>query len=236
MKRFFYFIATGTMVAVLSTSCGSSKSAMEKAQFEEWKRKQIEHQREEERQKDLRQNAESSIGVEIAKSQAQLYAEDPNATTMRAWSSYNGFPDDDLEFIAAQQARGELSNMISSMATSAFSSFADRLRKEGLIDGNLQKKISQDGKTTNKITVVAENLIKGSKVAVSNRYAQKDDTQTAYVCVEIDPAIVIEKIRNEKSIEEIFSEKEQLLNAFKSKKFEEEMQSSFERYKEEKAK
>ena len=90
-----------------------------------------------------------------------------------------------------------------------------------------QKKV-RDENTTNKIKNVSENLVEGVKVIVSNRYAQANGTHTAYVCIEIDPNIVIQKVKNDAAILQAITEEEALMIKLKSKLFDEEMKDNFE--------
>ena len=78
--------------------------------------------------------------------------------------------------------------------------------------------------------VVSENLIQGAKVVKANRYRQADGTETAFVCVELDPSVVANKIRNEAEIINAISDNEAMKIAFKSQMFDETMQESFEQF------
>lgn len=172
----------------------------------------------------------SSLGVEIQKSPAQLYAEDKSATTLRAWGFYNGFADDNLESVAAANARAELSNQIAVLSSQALTNFTDRCDKQGMAGGEMAKKKIKDTKVTDEIKSVSENLISGSKIAVSNRYGQSDGTQTVYVCVEIDPNVIANKIKNDAAIINAITDDEQMKIAFKEQMFNESMKESFEQF------
>ena len=196
-------------------SCGSSKpsqSDLMMMQMMQMMQQQNQNKNYEARYKEQ----ENSLGEEVAKSPAQIAAEDPNAQNLRAWSLYNGFPDDDLEYVATDLARGKLAETLSSWVQTSFAKFVDRMSKEGLTsDGMAQKKV-RDENTANKIKNVSENLVEGAKVVVSNCYAQANGTHTAYVCVEIDPNIVIQKVKNDVSILQAITEEEALMMKFKS--------------------
>ena len=222
-------------VAVIA-SCGSSKQSQNDMMMMQMMQMMMQNQQGQQRQgqyqdyQDQYNSQKSSLGEEVAKSPAQIAAEDPNATQARAWGSSNGFPDDDLEGVATNIARGKLSESLSSWVQTAFSNFVDRMTKEGLTsDGMAQKKV-RDENTTNKIKNVSENLIQGSKPIVSNRYKQANGTETVYVCVELDPQIVINKMKNDASIINAITDDEQMKIKFKSHMFEEEMKESFEQY------
>lgn len=232
MKNFRVFkqFVCGSLAGVsvmFMVSCGSSKQAQNDAMM-----MQMMQQQQNQGQQKV---ATNSLGVEIAKSPAQQYAEEADATTMRAWASYNGFADDQLELVAAGMARGELANMLAVFVENALGNFVDRATMQGQTsDGSAKKKIKDDEVQT-KLKVVSEALIKGSKIVRSNRYGQADGTHTAYVCVEIEPKMIAEKIKNDAALINAISDDERLKIAFKSKMFDEEMQSSFERFREEQA-
>jgi hypothetical protein len=112
----------------------------------------------------------------------------------------------------------------------ALENFVDRLSKQGLTSEGIAKKKVKDEKTTSKLKVVSEGLIQGAPVVVANRYRQADGTETAYVCVELDPSIVADKIRNEAEIINAISDNEAMKIAFKSKMFDETMADTFEQF------
>ena len=241
MKKVFYFVMAGFVAAGVLTSCNSSKDMMAQMQYQQWlmSQQQNNQQQMNNNQQQMNNNQQSnynSLGESIAKSPAQEYAEAADATTMRAWASYNGFPDDNLEAIAAATARGELSNMIATLAKSSLENFADRMSKEGLSNEQLTRKKQRIEQVQTKIASVSENLITGSKIVRSNRYGQKNGTHTAYVCVELDPQIIANKLKKEAEVMEIFNENEEMKAAFMSKKFDESMQDEFEKLREEKQK
>lgn len=235
MKNFRVFkqFVCGSLAGVsvmFMASCGSSKQAQNDAMM-----MQMMQMMQQQQNQGQQKVATNSLGVEIAKSPAQQYAEEADATTMRAWASYNGFADDQLELVAAGMARGELANMLAVFVENALGNFVDRATMQGQTsDGTAKKKIKDDEVQT-KLKVVSEALIKGSKIVRSNRYGQTDGTHTAYVCVEIEPKMIAEKIKNDAALINAISDDERLKIAFKSKMFDEEMQSSFERFREEQA-
>jgi hypothetical protein len=214
---------------LVATSCGSSKTSQSDLMMMQMMQ-MMQQQQQQQNYQNQYSNQASGLGREVAKSPAQFAAEDPNATQARAWGSYNGFPDDDLEYAATNIARGKLSESLSIWVQTAFSNFVDRMTKEGLTsDGMAQKKV-RDENTTNKIKNVSENLIQGSKVIVSNRYRQANGTETAYVCVELDPQIVINKMKNDASIINAITDDEQLKIKIKSHMFDKEMADTFDQY------
>lgn len=212
---------------LVATSCGSSKPSQSDMMMMQMM--QMMQQQNQNRNYDAQyKEQKNSLGEEIAKSPAQLAAEDPKAQNLREWAFYNGFADDDLEYVATNLAKGKLSESLSSWVQTSFANFVDRMAKEGLTsDGMAQKKV-RDENTTNKIKNVSENLVEGVKVIVSNRYAQANGTHTAYVCIELDPNIVIQKVKNDAAILQAITEEEALMIKLKSHLFEEEMKGSFE--------
>ena len=236
MKNFRVFrqFVCGSLASVsvmLMVSCGSSKQAQNDAMMMQMMQMMQQQQQSQGQQK----ASTNSLGTEIAKSPAQLYAEEADATTMRAWASYNGFADDQLEQIAAGIARGELSNMLAVFIQNSLENFVDRSVKQGQTGDGAAKARIKDDKVQTKLKAASEELIKGSKMVRSNRYGQADGTHTAYVCVELAPKMIAEKIKNDAALINAITDDEQLKIAFKSKMFEEEMQSTFERLREEKA-
>ena len=227
-KQFVFGSLAGISVLFMA-SCGSSKKAQNDAMMMQMM--QMMQQQNQSQQKP----AGSSLGMEIAKSPAQQYAEEADATTMRAWASYNGFADDQLEQVAAGIARGELANMLAVFVQNALENFVDRATVQGQTSDGAAKRKIKDDEVQTKLKVVSEALIKGSKMVRSNRYGQADGTHTAYVCVEIEPKMIAEKIKNDAALINAISDDERLKIAFKSKMFDEEMESSFEKFRSEQA-
>ena len=230
--RIFKQFVCGSLAGIsvlFMASCGSSKKAQNDAMMMQMM--QMMQQQNQSQQKP----AGSSLGMEIAKSPAQQYAEEADATTMRAWASYNGFADDQLEQVAAGIARGELANMLAVFVQNALENFVDRATVQGQTSDGAAKRKIKDDEVQTKLKVVSEALIKGSKMVRSNRYGQADGTHTAYVCVEIEPKMIAEKIKNDAALINAISDDERLKIAFKSKMFDEEMESSFEKFRSEQA-
>lgn len=236
--RVFKQFVCGSLAGVsmmFMASCGSSKQAQNDAMMMQMMQMMQQQQQTQQPQQQTQSASANSLGVEIAKSPAQQYAEAADATTMRAWASYNGFADDQLEQVAANIARGELANMLAVFVQNALEDFVDRATVQGQTSDGAAKKKIKDDEVQTKLKVVSEALIKGSKMVRSNRYGQADGTHTAYVCVEIEPKMIAEKIKNDAALINAISDDERLKIAFKSKMFDEEMQSSFERFREEQA-
>lgn len=237
--RVFKQFVCGSLVGVsmmFMASCGSSKQAQNDAMMMQMMQMMQQQQMQNQQPQQQTQSASTNgLGTEIAKSPAQQYAEAADATTMRAWASYNGFADDQLEQVAAGIARGELANMLAVFVQNALENFVDRATIQGQTSDGAAKRKIKDDEVQTKLKVVSEALIKGSKMVRSNRYGQADGTHTAYVCVEIEPKMIAEKIKNDAALINAISDDDRLKIAFKSKMFDEEMQSSFERFRDEQA-
>ena len=232
--RVFKQFVCGSLVSIsvlFMASCGSSKPS----QSDMMMMQMMQMMQQQQAQQTQQTASGNSLGAEIAKSPAQQYAEAADATTMRAWASYNGFSDDQLETVAAGLARGELSNMLNVFVQNALTNYVDRVTKQGMTSDGMAKKKIKDDRAQSQLKVVSEGLIKGSKIVRSNRYAQADGTHTAYVCVEIDPKMIAEKIKNDAALINAITDDEALKIAFKSKMFDEEIQSTFEQFRSEQA-
>ena len=170
----------------------------------------------------------STLGVEIAKSPAQLKAEDINATTLRAWASYNGLPTSRPASYAAVAARGELANSITALVENANTLYAEQYGQESLSAGEIQKRMSANTSAKNKLNQVAKELVQYSPVIETNEYLQSDGTVTAYVCVELHPDRILEAVRKNSSYIEAVNKDQQAYIDFKSEKYSESMQGAFE--------
>ena len=232
MKKMNVFskMVSGALLGIFMlvvASCGSSKPSQSDLMMMQMM--QMMQQQNQNKNYDAQyKEQKNSLGEEIAKSPAQLAAEDPKAQNLREWAFYNGFADDDLEYVATNLAKGKLSESLSSWIQTSFANFVDRMTKEGLTSDGLAQKKVRDENTTNKIKVVSENLVEGLRPIVSNRYAQANGTHTAYVCIEIDPNIVIQRVKNDAAILQAITEEEALMIKFKSKMFDEEMKDDIE--------
>ena len=231
-KQFVCGSLAGISVLFMA-SCGSSKPSQSDMMMMQMM--QMMQQQQQQSSQNQQTASTSSLGSEIAKSPAQQYAEAADATTMRAWNQYNGFSDDQLESVAASLARGELSKMLNVFVQNALTNYVDRVTKQGMTSDGAAKKKIKDDRVQSQLKNVSESLIKGSKIVRSNRYEQADGTHTAYVCVEIDPQMIAEKIKNDAALINAITDDEALKIAFKSKMFEEEVQSTFEQFRAEQA-
>ena len=152
MKRnsLFSVLMAVVITALIFTSCGSSKSA----------------------QSDSGSSAsrESTLGQRREKSPAQIYAEDPERTNMRAWGMYNGFPDQNLESLAAATARATLADEISVLVKNAVDRYENtqRINNRGL-NGQAESVMTSESQAQNDIQTVSKELIAGSRDLLYSR-------------------------------------------------------------------
>ena len=111
---------------------------------------------------------QGSLGKHKKASPAQKYAEDPKRTTMRAWGFRTGASYMNLEAYAAMAARGKLAEQTAVLITST-----------------LKAQMDVSNASIGEIKAFSEELIVGSRVVKSDRYVNKDNTETCYVAVEI---------------------------------------------------
>lgn len=128
----------------------------------------------------------STLGVLKEKSRAQQFAEDINRTTMRAWAQYTGFAHMNLEAYAAAAARALLAEQTSVLICRTID-----IRSESL--------------GTSEIKSIAEETIKGSRVVMSDRYVQRNGSETCHVAVEISIDDIVRNIRHSEMIQEALS-------------------------------
>lgn len=180
----------------------------------------------------------SGIGQKKEKSEAQLYAEDPNAESIRTWAQYNGFPDDNLEQRAAVLARQEMANTVATLVTGAIENYSEDYSMQQMQSGGegIEKRRTLSGESKEKVSSVTQELLRGSKIAVSDRYIQSDGTETAYVCVELDLETLLNNLIKNDALQQVISETEKMVLDFRSKLFSEEMKEQYEILKEEKTK
>ena len=207
MKKISIIAALAAATLMLASSCGAQKAAT------------------------------GGMGQKKAKSEAQLYAEDPNATTIRAWALYNGFAEDNLEQRAAVLARQELSNTIATLVTGAIENYSDTYSKQqmGGTEG-IDKRRTLSESSKDKVSSVTQELIRGSRIAVSDRYVQSDGTETAYVCVELDIPGLIDNLKNNTDLQDVISKEEKLDIDFSSEVFSDSVSEEFSKLNDLKAK
>ena len=207
MKKISIIAALAAATLMLVSSCGAQKAAT------------------------------GGMGQKKAKSEAQLYAEDPNATTIREWALYNGFAEDNLEQRAAVLARQELSNTIATLVTGAIENYSDTYSKQqmGGTEG-IDKRRTLSETSKDKVSSVTQELIRGSRIAVSDRYVQSDGTETAYVCVELDIPGLIDNLKNNTDLQDVISKEEKLDIDFSSEVFSDSVSEEFSKLNDLKAK
>lgn len=178
----------------------------------------------------------SSLGEAIEMDRCQLYAEDPTATSPRAWAKYNAFDMKNAQRYATALARADLAGQIATLVSDALEAYDEQY---GKMAGNGQeaKKVAEAAtQAKSQVKTVAEELIRGSRIAMSSFYRQADGTIDAYVCVEADYNAILEQLKKNAEIQRVISDTEKARVEQNMKDFEESMQESFEKLKAEKAK
>lgn len=203
MKKII-FTATAVLSALfLVSSCGSSKKAA------------------------------TSLGVEEMKSPAQTYAEEAPKGVQRAWASFNDFDGTVAVRGASALARGELATQISTYVKQAIDIYRSKYLQNVTDSKRDYRQVADgEGKSSDQVQSIASEVVKGSRVVKSNTYVQKDNTRTAYVCVEIDVDLIIEDIKNDQRIEKLISDDDKLKIDFDRERFADEMKALFDEYKE----
>ncbi len=203
MKRILFY----AMIVILASSCGASRKAAE---------------------------SQVEAPAKVWKSEAQIYAEDPDRTNLRAWAKYTGFPQERLESIAATRARAELANSISVLIINAYKEFGENIGESNLsaeADATVKSHLERIEKLEDEIQAVANGFIKGSRIVMSDRYREKNGTETAYVCVEMPLETIEEQIQESKNFKKIFNDEDIKRIDDREKKFKKSMKDAFEELK-----
>ncbi len=201
MRKNLFIVAIATLVVC---SCGTTKNSI---------------------------GGRSTLGQEIQKSPAQLKAEDPNATTLRAYASYNAFESMNPARNATASARAALAESVASLVESGITHYAEQYGQESLSDGEIQKQMSANNNAKNELKQVAKELVTYAPVIETNQYEQADGTIIAHVCVELHPSKILESVRESKSYQEAVNKDQQNYIDFKSEQFGKSLQSAFEELK-----
>ena len=159
----------------------------------------------------------STLGKHKEHSPAQIYAEDINRTTMRAWGMRTGTAAMNLEAYAAAAARAVLAENTST-----------------LISRTIKDLEGEDAVRSIDLESSAKEVIKGSRVVMSDRYVNKDGSETCYVAVEISLDDILMNIRHAEAIKEALSKAsgDKIVDV-DSDKFAETLNNSFNNIKEE---
>ena len=145
--------------------------------------------------------------------------------------------EDNLEQRAAVLARQELSNTIATLVTGAIENYSDTYSKQqmGGTEG-IDKRRTLSESSKDKVSSVTQELIRGSRIAVSDRYVQSDGTETAYVCVELDIPGLIDNLKNNTDLQDVISKEEKLDIDFSSEVFSDSVSEEFSKLNDLKAK
>lgn len=130
-------------------------------------------------------------------------------------------------------ARGELATQISTYVKQAIDIYRSKYLQNVTDSKRDYRQVADgEGKSSDQVQSIASEVVKGSRVVKSNTYVQKDNTRTAYVCVEIDVDLIIEDIKNDQRIEKLISDDDKLKIDFDRERFADEMKALFDEYKE----
>lgn len=143
----------------------------------------------------------------VKKTEEQKFAEDPNRTTVRAWASWNDFPTMNIEAIAAAEANAALAEQTARLVSRAIDKLDEsKIASEKGVNSNAQSVRAASQEVKMKLSSDAKGIIKGSRVAMSSRYEEKDGTHTCYVAVEISVTDILNNIKNMGLIEDALGE------------------------------
>ncbi len=203
MKKLLTILAAAA-VAAAAVSCGSAKKAQTAA--------------------------EKTLGEEIAKSPAQVYAEEAPDDVQRAWASYNDFDQTVATRGAAALARGELASQVGALVNAGIDIYRGK-HGQNVSDGSSSAEVKEGStKAEDEGGLVSEELIQGSKIVKTNIYKQKDGTYTAYVCVEVNIDMVIESAKNNQKLQSVISEGTKATIDENREDFKESLEEAYERY------
>lgn len=218
MKKIILMVAAATMFI----SCGTTKQVQQYApqNYSSTSKNQV---------------ANGGLGAEVAKSPAQIYAEDPNATTLRAYASYNALPSMNVIALATNQARGELALSIAALVKAANTTYMEQYSKEQLSGQQIEQIMLANSSANQKIEQVAAELVRFAPVKVSNEYMQPNGTKTAHVAVELHPQNILKAIQENTEYQEAVNSKMQAEIDYKSEQYGQSLTQSFEELKQAKA-
>ena len=181
------------------------------------------------------QPVSNPLGEAVAVDKCQAYAEDPTATSPRAWAVYNDFDMKNAQRYATAMARADLASQIATMASDAIGIYNEKYSNAASNGAQAQRVSEAANRAQGQVKTVAEELIRGSRVVMSSFYRQADGTYDAYVCVEMDYDSVLEQLKNNAEIQRVISDAEKARMDANVEDFEEAMQSSFEMLRDKKA-
>lgn len=122
----------------------------------------------------------------VKKTPEQIFAEDKNRSSLRAWASFNGLHRQNLESLAAMNARANLAEQVSvlvSRSVEIYSRLGD-ISSISVKEGKDGEILLENGAKVN-LSTYAKELLEGSVVVMSDRYKLKDGTEDCYVAVEL---------------------------------------------------
>lgn len=173
-----------------------------------------------------------SLGKQKAKSPAQKYAESVSTNTLCGWAQYNGFSDQNLEAFAATNARASLAKEIETYINTGIRIYDSKYSVRSVDVGEKADGIKAGDEGDHGIVEEAAHaIISGSRVVMSDRYVQKDGTETCYTAVEINPDAVINYMKQNKEFKEAISRSRKEQIDYDSQMFKESMQQAFDELK-----
>jgi hypothetical protein len=183
-----------------------------------------------------KKTAGGDYGEKMEKEECIVYAEDPNATGLRAWGEARDFNMSDASRQAALIARGNLSISIATLIKDGVKRYNDTYGK-AVSDGIVAKGVLEGGSVYESgIAGAAKELLRGSKVVKSTFYKQSDGTIRAFACVEVDVKSIADYVKQSTELKSVIAEAEKLKIHENSEKFDDSMQDIFDEHKEAKTK
>lgn len=230
MKKLFV-LAVPT-VAVLLASCGSSKNTATNDLLYQMLLTQ-------QKTSTTTQQKKSGLGIEKEKSPAQIYAEDPNRTTLRAYGSANALPNMYAKEMAADVARGALAAQLATLVERGSAIAAGQHQqgasssetRQGVKEGQGKGVKEGQGKNDFAVRTFAQELIRYAREVKENTYVQEDGSETSYVCVEISIPEVVTAIRSNQEFQEVINDEAKLKIDYQSQQFQKTMEAAFEELK-----
>jgi hypothetical protein len=174
----------------------------------------------------------------MKKDECIIYAEDANATGLRAWGEALAFSQGDASMNAALQARGKLATSIATLVKDGLSQYNETYRKAvagGSSEPTALEVLESNGKFESAVSGVSQELLRGCREAKSCFYKRSDGTIRSIVCVEIDIKRVSEQVKQSQELRSVIAEYEKYLIDKKAETFDKSMDNSFEELKKAKA-
>lgn len=131
-------------------------------------------------------NASNAAPKKVKRTREQIYAEDKKRDNLRAWASFNGLHRQNLETLAAVNARANLAEQVSvlvSRSVEIYSQMGD-ISSISVTSGKDGEIVLENGAKID-LSSYSKELLEGCVVVMSDRYKLKDGTEDCYVAVEL---------------------------------------------------